>query len=98
MPSRHCHQCGTPYLLNGTPGRSETCDKCRADLHACANCAHYDLRSAHQCRERRADPVADKSTANFCEFFEFAVREWAAPGANQREADARERLRRLFGE
>lgn len=98
MPNRHCHQCGTPYLLSGTPGRSETCEKCRADLHVCANCTHYDLSAAHQCRERRAEPVADKTAANFCEFFEFAVREWSAPGANQREADARERLRRLFGD
>jgi hypothetical protein len=98
MANRHCHQCGTPYPLSGTPGRSETCEKCRADLHACLNCVHYDLRSAHQCRERRAEPVAEKGAANFCEFFEFAMRTWQAPNANAREADARERLRRLFGD
>jgi hypothetical protein len=98
MANRHCHQCGAPYLLSGTPGRSESCDACRADLHVCLNCVHYDLRSAHQCRERRADPVSDKAAANFCEYFEFAVREWHAPGTNPRETEARERLRKLFGD
>lgn len=98
MPTRHCHHCGTPYPLSGTPGRSETCEKCRGDLHVCLNCVHHDPRVAHQCRERRAEPVAEKGMANFCEFFEFATREWHTPGANPREADARDRLRRLFGD
>ena len=98
MPNRHCHQCGTPYPLTGTPGRSETCDKCRADLHVCLNCAFHDLRAAHQCRERRAEPVADKGAANFCEWFEFVSRDWQPPGGNARETDARERLKRLFGD
>lgn len=98
MPNRHCHQCGAPYTLDGTPGRSEACEKCRADLKVCLNCAHHDLRAAHQCRERRAEPVEDKRTANFCEFFEFARRDWVPGGANTREADARDRLKKLFGD
>lgn len=98
MPSRVCHQCGTPYPLSGTPGRSETCDRCRADLHVCLNCVHYDTHVAHQCRERRAEPVAEKGSANFCEFFEFSTREWQGHGFNSREAEARDRLRKLFGD
>jgi hypothetical protein len=97
MPNRHCHQCGTPYELAGTPGRSETCEKCRADLHVCLNCTHHDVRAAHQCRERRAEPVAEKGAANFCEFFEFASRDWRPGVASDREAEARARLKRLFG-
>jgi ribosome-binding protein aMBF1 (putative translation factor) len=97
-PTRHCHQCGTVYPLSGSPGRSETCEKCRADLHVCLNCAHYDARVAHQCRERRAEPVAEKAAANFCEYFEFVPRVWAGATANSREAEARERLRKLFGD
>jgi len=98
MPNRHCHQCGTPYLLDGTPGRSESCEKCRADLHVCLNCAHYEARVAHQCRERRADPVAEKGAANFCEYFEFARRDWNPGAANAREAQARDHLKKLFGD
>ncbi len=98
MPNRHCHHCGTPYLLDGVPGRSETCEKCRADLKVCLNCRHYDLRVAHQCRERRAEPVAEKNAANFCEYFEFALRDWQGRGPDARESAARERLKKLFGD
>ncbi|MGE4182903.1 MAG: hypothetical protein AB7J34_24015 [Limisphaerales bacterium] len=97
MANRHCHQCGTPYLLPGTAGRSETCERCRADLHVCLNCQHHDVRVAHQCRERRAEPVSEKAAANFCEYFEFVVREWQPGAENAREAAARERFRKLFG-
>jgi hypothetical protein len=98
MSNRHCHQCGTPYPLDGTPGRSECCEKCRADLKVCLNCLHFDPRVAHQCRERRADPVAEKGAANYCEFFEFAFRKWSPGAANAREAEARDRLKRLLGD
>jgi len=59
---------------------------------------HFDARVAHQCRERRADPVAEKTAANFCEYFEFAVRDWIPGAANAREAAARDRLKKLFGD
>lgn len=98
MPNRHCHQCGTPYPLSGTPGRSESCEKCRADLHVCLNCTHYSLSAAHQCRERRAEPVEEKAAANFCEWFEFALRDWVPGGPNTREDEARRRFKSLFGE
>jgi hypothetical protein len=67
-------------------------------LRVCLNCVHYDPRVAHQCRERRADPVQDKNTANFCEYFEMARREFVPPGTNPREADARDRLKKLLGD
>jgi len=72
--NRHCHKCGEPWTLPGNPGRGETCMKCRADLRVCLNCAHYDPHVAHQCRERRAEPVLEKEVGNFCEYFEFAAR------------------------
>ena len=51
---------------------------------ACKNCRHFDLRAAHQCRERRAEPVDDKGLANFCEYFEWAGREWTGAAADPR--------------
>ena len=59
------------------------------------------LRSpvAHQCRDRRADPVQEKETGNFCEYFEMSGRPFLAKaGNNPREAAARERLKKLFGD
>ena len=42
--TRHCWKCGTEYQLSGTPGRSESCERCGADLKVCLNCV--ELRSA----------------------------------------------------
>lgn len=97
--TRHCHQCGTVYGLSGTPGRSETCEKCGADLHACLNCSHYDVTVAHRCRERRAEPVLEKAAANFCEWYEFARRAGWKPDSygQSREQSARDALKKLFG-
>ena len=97
--TRHCHHCGEPWTLKGQPGRGETCLKCRADLRVCLNCAHYDPHMAQQCRERRAEPVLEKHVGNFCEYFEFALRNWTPKaGGNPREASARDQLKKLFGD
>jgi hypothetical protein len=73
--------------------------KCRADLRVCLNCVFYDPLAAHHCRERRAEPVLEKDAGNFCEYFEFAVRQWSPKTeGNSREAAAREQLKKLFGD
>lgn len=97
--TRHCWKCGAEYKLTGTPGRLETCEQCGADLKVCLNCVSHDFRSAHQCRDRRAEPVAEKHAANFCEYFEFARREFVPPDkSDSRESKAREQLKKLFGD
>ena len=85
--------------MPGLPGRTESCHRCGADLKVCLNCVSYDPHVAHQCRDRRADPVGEKQMANFCEYFEFIRRLWVAKTeANSREASARENLKKLFGD
>src|SRR5687767_7785357 len=97
--TRHCHKCGTVYMLSGQPGRVETCERCGADLKACLNCMHYDAHAAYQCRERRAEPVAEKHMANFCEYFEFVKRVWEPKaGGDAREDAARASLKKLLGD
>jgi len=97
--TRHCWKCGTEYKLPGGPGRSETCHKCGSDLKVCLNCVSYDPQVAYQCRDRRADPVAEKHLANYCEYFDMARREFAAPTEDSsRENKARETLKKLFGD
>lgn len=96
--TRHCWKCGREYKLSGSPGRSETCD-CGADLKVCLNCISYDKTVAHQCRDRRAEPVLEKTMANYCEYFEM-VRKVYVPVEEEksREAKAREKLKNLFGD
>lgn len=96
--TRHCHQCGWEWTRTLQPGRRESCPQCRADLHVCVNCTHHDRSAAHQCRERRAEPVEDRQSANFCEWFEFVRRIWSGKGADPRGDAARDALRRLLGD
>ena len=99
--TRHCWKCGREYQPTGAPGRSESCE-CGADLKACVNCASYDLRSAYQCKDRRAEPVEDKHMANYCDWFEFARREFVPPpqGVYEKtsEEKARDTLKKLLGD
>ncbi|MBU6399381.1 MAG: hypothetical protein KGS61_03605 [Verrucomicrobia bacterium] len=97
--TRHCHQCGAEWTLAGQPGRGERCLRCGADLRVCLNCSSYDPRAAQQCRDRRAEPVAEKHLGNFCEYFEFVRRVYAPKtGEGSREAAARQQLKRLLGD
>ena len=97
--TRHCHQCGWEWTLSAQPGRTESCHQCGADLKVCLNCISHDARAAHQCRDRRADPVMEKHTANFCEYFELIRRPWTPKGGGDTRADAaRDQLKKLFGD
>ena len=97
--TRHCHKCGWEWTLAVQPGRSESCHQCGADLRVCLNCVSYDIRTAHQCRERRAEPVLEKHVGNFCEWFDFARRKFEAKKPeDSRETAARERMKKLFGD
>jgi hypothetical protein len=63
------------------------------------NCISYDPRAAQQCRDRRAEPVAEKHVGNFCEYFELVRRNWIPKEKeNPREEAAREKLKKLFGD
>jgi hypothetical protein len=97
--TRHCHSCGWEWTLPGQPGRESSCHRCNADLRVCLNCVSYDPRVAHQCRDRRADPVMEKAAGNFCEYFEMVRRVFTPKTvANSRESAAREKLKKLFGD
>jgi hypothetical protein len=97
--TRHCRHCGWEWTLVGQPGRTERCSQCGADLRVCRNCVSYEPRAAHQCRDRRAEPVDDKDSGNFCEYFEFVRRDYAAPAAeHHREDRARAQWKKLFGD
>jgi hypothetical protein len=62
--SAFCQKCGTeyPYTSGGVVGRTATCEKCNADLHACVQCAHYDPKAYNQCHEPQAERVDDGRT------------------------------------
>ena len=97
--TRHCHKCGKEWTLDGQPGRSESCHGCNEDLRTCLNCVFYDVGIAYQCRERRAEPVTEKNRSNFCEYFDFVLRDWYGEvGGNSRGDKARDAFNKLFGD
>ena len=97
--TKHCHKCGKEWTLDGQPGRSESCHNCNEDLRICLNCIFYDYGVAHQCRERRAEPVIEKNRSNFCEYFDFIFRFWdQKKNTNSSHKTAKKAFEKLFGE
>ena len=66
-----CHQCKKEIPSEIFVGRQTPCPWCRADLHCCLNCAHFEAGTYNDCRETQAERVLDKSRANFCEYFKY---------------------------
>ena len=80
-----CQSCQTeiPLAAGESIGFRDACDRCRADLHVCLNCAHYDPTAYNDCREPNAERILDQDRANRCDYFR--------PGARPRAAgDGRE--------
>lgn len=102
MPSQtmnmQCWKCGAELKNLLLPfSRYEECSVCKADLHVCLACRHYDPNLNDGCREDRAEFVLDKDKANFCDYF----RANPKPHVSRDNAEARAaraRLAELFGE
>jgi hypothetical protein len=90
-----CAGCGAALGRPERVGRRDTCPQCGGDLRACRQCRFYDRDAAHACREPQAERVADKTRANFCDYFAVAAEAVRADSAAA-PTDARAALERLF--
>lgn len=92
-----CWKCGAALDEAFLPlSRQAECRECRAPLHVCRMCRFFDPAVANACREPVADPVQEKTRANFCGYLEplaGAFRERDAGARHQ----ARGALDALFG-
>ena len=66
---------GQPPLAPKTfnmPGFREVvrCARCGAELHACAQCAHFDTSAPFECQQPIPTRVSPKDARNACTFFE----------------------------
>jgi hypothetical protein len=94
----YCWNCGAALDQVLLPvSRHEFCPGCAEAVHCCRMCRHYDALAVDQCREDRAEPPNDKTTANFCEYFEPRTG-GDAEAPEDAAAQARARLDDLFGE
>jgi hypothetical protein len=94
--SLQCWKCGAALALLLPLSRTETCPSCRADLHACRMCRHFDAGRAKQCRELAAEPEPDKTRANFCGWFVPRPDAYRGGGAVVAQSN-RSALEALFG-
>jgi hypothetical protein len=64
-----CALCGTivppPIEINF----ESQCPKCKADLHACKNCRHFDSSAQFQCTQPIPERITKKDLRNKCELF-----------------------------
>ena len=96
--SLQCWKCGASLAGMLLPlSRRETCPSCRAELHVCKLCRHYDAHRAGECRELAAERVADKTRANDCGWFVPRPEAYKGGGAPMAQA-SRSALDALFGE
>lgn len=91
----NCVFCSAPVEVDPTfkIGRLEECPKCGKYLHMCLQCKFYDRSYHNQCRETEAPQVADKESANFCEFFQMGR---DVQVENKTVDDAKKKLEKLF--
>jgi len=66
-----CGACGA--VLPVATASLHSCPHCRADMHACLQCAHFDAGKRFECAEPVAERVADKNLRNDCSSFSLRV-------------------------
>ena len=64
-----CWQCGTHQDF-GTTAPLPVCTNCKADLHCCRNCMHFDPGARFQCRKPVEKAFRDKTVRIDCTLFE----------------------------
>jgi len=72
------------------------CRPCRAQLHCCRQCQHYNPRLRVDCDEPRAESHSEREKANFCDWFKLR-REFVQPGEKAPSVDYQAKLNTLFG-
>jgi len=91
-----CWKCGEEILLEGKPGRQDTCHKCNSYLHCCYNCRFYDKTAYNECHESEAEFVPDKEMGNFCDYFTPSKGKKKTEEKKISKEDADKRLKELF--
>ncbi|MGB0037053.1 MAG: hypothetical protein WBP79_16410 [Candidatus Acidiferrales bacterium] len=101
-----CSSCGA-VLAPGFDANGE-CPRCKAEMHSCKQCVHFDTAAQFECTQPIPERIAKKDAKNDCTFFEFrmtvekdtspvnyATTAPAAPAAG-RPNDARKAFEDLF--
>jgi hypothetical protein len=63
-----CARCGN--LITAAIVDDSRCNRCGADLHACAQCTHFDPGSRFECTQPLTARISPKDQRNTCELFD----------------------------
>jgi hypothetical protein len=66
-----CGACGV--VLPIATASLEQCPTCRAAIHACRQCSHFDTSRRFECTESISERLADKAARNDCALFSLRV-------------------------
>jgi hypothetical protein len=90
-----CAACGA--VLPIANASLEQCPNCRAAIHACRQCTHFEPSRRFECNEPIAERVADKNARNECAAFALRVTiERDASPDSTRPSDIRRGFDNLF--
>ncbi len=70
-PLSRCAACGA--VLPVASSSLEQCPHCRADIHACRQCTHFEATKRFECTEPIPIRLADKNARNDCSAFALRV-------------------------
>ena len=65
-----CARCGNELTVATAWSAEGTCSRCGADLHSCAQCAHFDTSAAFECQKPIPARVSPKDSRNACTLYE----------------------------
>ena len=90
-----CGACGA--VLPIATASLEQCPNCRAAIHACRQCAHFDASRRFECAQPIPERLADKNARNDCAWFSLRVTvERDASPDSTRPGDIRRGIDNLF--
>src|SRR5215475_1535772 len=64
-----CALCGTIVPPPVDIQYESQCPKCKADLHSCKNCRHFDTSARFECTQPIPERITKKDLRNKCKFF-----------------------------
>jgi hypothetical protein len=83
-----CWYCGSPIEEADPIGRSFRCAVCGKDLRVCRHCRSYLPGLRGDCSEDKAEPVYDKESGNFCDWFSLHPRFRTATVGEKKKQEA----------